>query len=63
MMEILLIMGIICVIISTYMLIRNSIVFKFRMKYLANDTYEQIPSYDYMMNKFWVWPMSRFLDE
>jgi hypothetical protein len=52
---------------AAYMLFRNSCVFSYRMKVLDQckrenslASYDKLPSYNYMMYKFWVWPMSSF---
>ena len=45
-----------------YMAVRNQAVYNYRVKVLSTDMdkYERLPSYNTMMYKFWVWPMSRF---
>lgn len=47
----------------SYMLIRNKEIFNFRWKMIDKDNnkYKQLPSYDYMMWHFWVWPLDKFL--
>lgn len=46
----------------TYMMYRNNCVFSYRTTMLFSDhaKYETLPSYDTMMGKFWVWPLSKF---
>lgn len=45
-----------------YMQLRNYAVFYYRIKKICEnlDKYDQLPNYDYMMIRFWVWPLSRF---
>jgi len=50
-----------------YTLFRNACVFSYRMKVLEQcrqdgslDAYSKLPSYDAMMLRFWVWPLSKF---
>ncbi len=46
-----------------YMLFRNGRVYRYRVWLLENNraSYARLPEYDLMLNKFWVWPLSRFL--
>ncbi|PKB90925.1 hypothetical protein A8A01_03195 [Ewingella americana] len=47
-----------------FMLHRNSWVYKQRMKVLHGENgfneHQKLPSYDYMMRKFWVWDVNKF---
>ena len=42
---------------------RNTRVYRFRNELLWADwdRFQQLPSYDAMMWRFWVWPLRRFL--
>ena len=50
--------GLACV----YILIRNEYVYRYRTRLLIADfeRYQRLPSYDRMVYRFWVWPLSRF---
>lgn len=43
-------------------LIRNELVYHYRVKLLFSklDEYEALPPYDEMMKKFWIWRMCKF---
>lgn len=43
-------------------LIRNDAVFKYRCDLIEKDYagYSRLPTYDTMVRKFWVWPVSKF---
>lgn len=43
--------------------LRNQWVFRERIRLLHEDIwlYLQLPSYDYMMNRFWIWDVEKFL--
>ena len=45
-----------------YMLWRNQRVYEFRMRLIDEDMdrYNQLPGYDEMVNRWWVWPLERF---
>ena len=46
-----------------YMIYRSNKVFDYRTQVLfkeGTDEYRKLPSYDTMVYKFWVWPMSEF---
>lgn len=47
--------------ISLFALYRNQKVYEFRVKMIGTPMYEELPEYDTMFLKFWVWPMERFL--
>lgn len=48
-----------------YMLIRNQWVFDNRIKILNRShlEYSRLPSYDTMLNRFWVWDIEKFKGE
>jgi hypothetical protein len=56
--------GAIAIFFGLYCL-RNDAVFRFRMDVLfdrkTSDRYEDLPSYDTMFFRFWVWPVEKFL--
>jgi hypothetical protein len=50
-----------------YALIRNQCVYNYRMNKIKESvdngdwtSYNNLPSYETMFNKFWVWPLNRF---
>jgi len=45
-----------------YMLMRNECIYRYRIGILSNDMerYRRMPSYNLMMIRFWVWPLSKF---
>lgn len=47
---------------AIYMLVRNQAVYRFRARLLATDIerYERLPGYNDMLDRWWVWPLSRF---
>jgi hypothetical protein len=48
---------------GTYFLVRNELVYRFRILLIRTDpaAYDRLPTYDDMMLRFWVWPLRRFL--
>jgi len=52
-----------------FMLLRNEWVCKVRLKCLddskwtggGHDPYDRLPSYDFMLYRFWVWDINKFL--
>lgn len=43
-----------------FMIHRNQWVFRRRIDAIEDGTYEQLPSYDYMMRKWWIWDVKKF---
>lgn len=54
---------ILLLVFANYMLIRNHFVCNFRLDMLKRGipTYMGLPSYDSMLWRFWVWPLTKFL--
>lgn len=48
-----------------YILIRNDLVYNYRVELLYSDRnkYLLLPSYNEMMYKFWIWDFDKFLVE
>ena len=46
-----------------YCLIRNDWVYRVRIRMIDTDyeLYKKMPSYDYMMHRFWVWDVNKFM--
>jgi len=55
-------LGLVGLAFAGYMLYRNQMVYQYRRQMIDTDMvkYETLPSYDHMMAKFWVWPLSKF---
>lgn len=50
-------------IFNMYMLVRQGEVFVYRLDKIVNDfeNYKKLPSNNYMLWHFWVWPLDKFL--
>jgi len=61
----LLFISIVLVGFSFYQLYRNEKVYRYRTNILHEniDLYNTLPEYKVMMNNFWVWPLSKFLNK
>lgn len=48
-----------------FMLYRNEWVCRERIRAIdkGTGTYEQLPTYEVMMRKFWIWDINKFLQE
>lgn len=49
---------------GAYMLARNELVYRFRMRVLDGKDglrlHDSLPPYEVMVHRFWVWPLERF---
>jgi len=47
---------------GAYLQVRNVMVYRFRSRVLEESMrdYDQLPEYDTMMWRFWVWPLEKF---
>lgn len=46
-----------------FVLIRNGWVHNSRIKAIGTPLYNRLPSYSYMMKRFWVWDVNKFYKE
>ena len=48
-----------------YYMFRIEMVYRFRMRELHQDleSYIKLPSFDYMTDRFWVWPLDKFKEK
>lgn len=44
-----------------YILFRNQLVCKYRLKCVEIGTYQELPPYDYMLYRFWEWSDLRLM--
>lgn len=68
--EVMAVFGLVFMVIATlamafcvYMMSRNECVYRFRIGLFHTNfnNYLKLPPYDHMVNRFWVWPLERFL--
>ena len=52
---------ILMLIFFTYLYLRIEIIFNFMISMIKLGKYEQLPTIDHMLFKFWVWPLDKFL--
>lgn len=60
-----------CMAFCVYMMVRNDKVYGFRMRVLSRSRlhdgklypYDQLPDYETMMRRFWVWPLEKFFED
>lgn len=61
--KVLLIICAIGLVVCLYMFIRNHWVFRNRVRLIGTPDYHRLPSYDYMMSRWWVWNIKKFLKD
>lgn len=50
---------------SSFMLFRNKWVFKARTEILKRgfEAYETLPSYEFMLSRWWIWDVEKFMNK